>query len=215
MSKYTTEVRYICESNAGLYESVGMSQVDEIIEKSWDKIFTTKCEFFDENYRSILCKKILKHYYLREIGTETVGVWILWVNTRLEEIMPYYNEVYKSALLEFNPFNDVDVTREHEEKIVKYGNVVSTGKSIDKYSDTPQGGIKGLEDGTYLTNANIGDSKGTVKTDNDDTIKFTEKYIGKQGSVSYSKLLQEFRKTMLNIDMMVINDFNDLFMLLW
>ena len=69
--------------------------------------------FFDEDYRKILCSKILKHYYLREIGCETVGIWKLWVNTKLEEIMPYYNQLYESAKLKFDPFHDVDLTRKH------------------------------------------------------------------------------------------------------
>ena len=100
MSKYTTEVRFICESNSGLAESKGCDNVNEVLEKSWNKIFTTNCAFFDEAYRSVLCKKILKHYYLREIGSETVGVWKLWMNTKLEEIMPYYNQLYESAKIE-------------------------------------------------------------------------------------------------------------------
>ena len=111
MSKYTTEVRFICESKAGLSESGNADDVDSVIAKSWDKIFTTKVSFFDEEYRSVLCQKILKHFYLREICSETVGVWKLWVNTRLEEIMPYYNQLYESAKLDFNPLHDVDVTR--------------------------------------------------------------------------------------------------------
>ena len=77
MSKYTTEVRYICETDSGLDESVGFNSVDDVISKSWDKIFTSKVPFFDEDYRKVLCCKILKHYYLREKGCETVGIWKL------------------------------------------------------------------------------------------------------------------------------------------
>ena len=117
MSKYTTEVRFICESKAGLSESAGCDNVDDIVSKSWNKIFTSKAVFFDEEYRSVLCQKILKHYYLREIGCETVGIWKLWMNTRLEEIMPFYNQLYKSALIEFNPLHDVDLKRTHNRKI--------------------------------------------------------------------------------------------------
>ena len=61
MSKYTTEVRFICETAAGLTESVGMSQVDSVLEQSWNSVFTTDTQFFDESYRKPLCKKILKH----------------------------------------------------------------------------------------------------------------------------------------------------------
>lgn len=177
MSKYTTEVRFICESKAGLSESSGCDNVDDIVSKSWNKIFTSKAVFFDEEYRSVLCQKILKHYYLREIGSETVGVWKLWINTRLEEIMPFYNQLYKSALIEFNPLYDVDLKRTHNRKVDSSkqddgtSKVVNDGVSSesgtgstsesgtsnstkkDLYSDTPQGAITGVENENYLTNA--------------------------------------------------------------
>ena len=117
MSKYTTEVRFICESKSGLEVSGGSGDVDNIIASSWNKVFTTKAPFFDESYRSVLCQKILKHYYLREICCETVGIWVLWMNERLETIMPYYNQLYESELIKFEPLNDVNLTRTHDRTI--------------------------------------------------------------------------------------------------
>lgn len=177
MSKYTTEVRFICESKAGLSESGGCDNVDDIVSKSWNKIFTSKAVFFDEEYRSVLCQKILKHYYLREIGAETFGIWKLWMNTRLEEIMPFYNQLYESALIKFNPLYDVDIKRTHNRKFDSSKQDNGTSQSVttgensesgtssgtnsgsssntkkDLYSDTPQGAITGLENENYLTNA--------------------------------------------------------------
>ena len=117
MSKYTTEVRFICETEAGLTESVGYSKVNEVLDKSWDKIFDSgDWEIYDEEYRPILCKKILKHFYTREISAETAGLWKLWLNQRMAEIMPYYNQLYKSTLLEFNPLYDTDYKTEGNRK---------------------------------------------------------------------------------------------------
>ena len=82
MSKYTTELRFICESKAGLSDSVGFNQIDDVISNSWNKIFDN-FTIFDESYRSVLCSKILKHYYTREISAETVGLWQHWLNTRM------------------------------------------------------------------------------------------------------------------------------------
>lgn len=189
MSKYTTEVRFICESKAGLSESSGSDNVDDIISKSWNKIFTSKAVFFDESYRAILCQKILKHYYLREIGSETVGIWKLWLNTKLEEIMPFYNQLYKSALIEFNPLYDVDLKRTHNRKIdsskqdtgtsqsVSSGEINASGTSSgtsnntkkDLYSDTPQGSITGLENENYLTNARKVTDTGSTSNENSST----------------------------------------------
>ena len=96
MSKYTTEVRFICENYAGLDASVGYNDVDKILNKTWDKIFDFDFPIFDNDYRSVLCIKILKHYYTREIGFETVGLWKLKLNMMMNEIMPYYNKLYES-----------------------------------------------------------------------------------------------------------------------
>jgi hypothetical protein len=259
MSKYTTEVRFICESKSGLSESKGCDSVDEVLEKSWNKIFTTNCTFFDESYRSVLCKKILKHYYLREIGSEAVGIWKLWMNTKLEEIMPYYNQLYESAKIKFNPMHDVDLTREHKrtENETASGNRNTTNNNTtdvtsnsttnrtttsdenkkDLYSDTPQGALTGVENETYLTNArkindsvngtddvnvnntekNVGVSTGkeTTSSNVDTTEDYLETLVGKQGTESFSSLLNKFRETFLNIDMLVIEEFSDLFFGLW
>lgn len=247
MSKYTTEVRFICESKSGLSESKGFGSVDEVLNGSWDKIFTSKVSFFDEEYRGVLCKKILKHYYLREIGCETVGIWLLWMNTKLEEIMPYYNKLYGSELIKFNPMYDVDWCRKGN----KTGNESGSGSRstsgnnsgtntqsgtssntrTDLYSDTPQGALTGIESETYLTNARkVSDSgetgvNGSTSGSYNDSesssnnVDTTEDYIesvcGKQGGSSYSKLLNEFRKTFLNIDMQVIEEFEEMFMGMW
>ena len=111
MSKYTTEMRYICETEAGLSESVGYSKIKDVIAKAIPKIFDFDFPIFDENYRNVLETKILKHYYTREIGLETYGLWKLKLDTKLNEIMPFYNQLYKSALLEFNPLYEVDYSK--------------------------------------------------------------------------------------------------------
>ena len=287
MAKYTTEVRTICESYSGLTASVGYSQIEKVIEKSKEKIFDFDFPIFDESYRSVIETKILKHFYTREIGLETVGLWKLKLNTKMNEIMPYYNQLYKSALLEFNPLYDVDVTRSHEgantgDKNSVESNVETSGMNevyadnenteknskgnnngsvtttnvnstnhLDKYSDTPQGSVTDLTNGTYITNAreiidndstnanskssndsslnenevrkNNRESKTTVNRnltgEKKESLKNTEQYLetvkGKQGTESYSKLLQEYRETFINIDMLVIGELSDLFMNIW
>ena len=109
MSKYTTEVRYICERAAGLDQSVGYNDVESTIAAAIPKIFDFDFPIFDASYRNVLETKILKHYYTREIGFETVGLWKLKLNTALNEIMPFYNQLYESSLLKFNPLYDTDL----------------------------------------------------------------------------------------------------------
>ena len=116
MSKYTTEVRFICETSAGLVESEGFNSINTILNNCIENVFNFDFPIFDETYRPVLEKKILKHYYTREIATETVGLWKHYLDMRLNEIMPYYNKLYTSELLEFNPLYDVDVTTTHEKE---------------------------------------------------------------------------------------------------
>ena len=109
MSKYTTEVRYICEHLAGLDESEGYESVNNIIDLARPEIFDFDYPIFDENYKPVLERKILKHYYTREIGLETYGLWKLKLDAKLNEIMPYYNKLYDSELIEFNPLYSEDI----------------------------------------------------------------------------------------------------------
>ena len=107
MSKYTTELRFVCETLAGLSESEGFNSVDTIIENSYAKLFDFDFPIFDEEYRPVLEKKIIRHFYTREIGQETIGLFKLKLQTKLCDIMDYYNQLYKSALLDIDPLTDV------------------------------------------------------------------------------------------------------------
>ena len=223
MSKYTTEVRFICETFSGLDESKGCFNINEIVQQSRSKIFSFDYPIFDETYRGVLETKILKHYYTREIGLETVGLWLHKLDVKMNEIMPYYNQLYKSCLLEFNPFYNTDFTTKRDIKTNEIGNSTNETNTKTKewelYSDTPQGSVKNLENETYLTNAtkNTGDgntlNKG--KTNVDNVQDYLETVKGKVGGENYSSLLEQYRKTFLNIDMMIIKELKNLFFMLY
>lgn len=179
MSKYTTEVRFLCEQSAGLVESVGYADIQGVLDACRDKVFDFEFPIFDENYRNVLEDKILKHYYTREIGAETVGLWKHWLNVRLNEIMPYYNKLYESELIKFNPMYDVDLETTHKkvddrddnvsESELRVGNRDTVSHSEDHaesetkdntkndhwemFSDTPSGELDGVRDEKYLTTA--------------------------------------------------------------
>ena len=92
----------------------GYAAIPDIIAESCPKIFDFPYPIFDESYRRVIESKILMHYYTREICEETVGLWKLRLMSRMNEIMPYYNQLYESELLKFNPFFDVDYTTTHK-----------------------------------------------------------------------------------------------------
>lgn len=113
MARYTTQVRTICETVAGLSDSVGYTDVETVLNDSWDKIFTA-FPIFDEAHRADLCKKILRHYYMDEIAFETYGLWQLAINTKLVEIMPQYNSLYKASAEIINPLYNKSLTRQYD-----------------------------------------------------------------------------------------------------
>lgn len=175
MSKYTTEVRFICESQTGHGESQDGTKVEEIIREAIPKIFDFDFPIFDDAYRDVLCAKILRHFYTREIGFETYGLWKLKLNTRLNEIMPYYNKMYESELLEFNPMYDVNYTRSGSESLSTSESMSSSLSSSESQrmsnsasyensmlpqshewvleQDTPQNGLSDVESMAYLSRA--------------------------------------------------------------
>lgn len=219
MSKYTTEVRFICENAAGLSASSGLGRVEEIVTVAAPKIFDFEWPIFSESYRLELEKKILLAYYTREICEETVGLWKLRLRNKMNMIMPKYNQLYESAQLKFDPFNDVNYTRKGSNSGSGTSEDSSTNTNSGKnlYSDTPQNGLTDVESGEYLTNATVTSGSGETSSNGRTTSKgqFEENVNGKMGGSSYSRLLSEYRETFLNIDEMVIGELNDLFMGLW
>lgn len=175
MSKYTTELRFICETEAGYNQSQGYKKVNEILAAAAPKIFDFEFPVYDENYRVVLETKILKHYYTREISEETYGLWKLRLDTTLNEIMPYYNQLYKTAIFEFNPLYDVDVQRTYTKVLdgTESGTSSGTGKgsATGKSSDTTTTAREASS-----TNANSGNKSMSTEQTEESTKNHTDKY---------------------------------------
>lgn len=242
MSKYTTELRFICETKAGYVESQGYEKINEIISAARTSIFDFDYEIFDENYREHFETMILRHFYSREIGYETYGLWHLKLWDKICLIMPYYNKMYLSALLEFNPLYDVNYETRHagsasgntsdSENVSDSRTTSDSNTRWDLFSDTPQGGIDvitndtdGVARNTYLTDARkitdagSGSQSGSVARQRAGNMSSADSYIdtvvGKRGGVTYSSMITEFRKTFLKIDEMVCEELEPLFFGMW
>lgn len=203
MSKYTTEVRYICETEAGLSESVGSNDVESVIANSRTKIFDFNYPIYDESYRSILETKILKHFYTREIGLETVGLWKLKLNTKMNEIMPYYNQLYKSALLEFNPLWTDDYQTLHNRKIdgINENNQFSTSSENSSEHNlgtitNDETAINSTKDNEILNQNKNTDtiSSGETRADNTSRDRYSDTPQGALTDLEADKYLTNARK---------------------
>lgn len=93
MSKYTVELGELIEAGV----DIGLKDYP----------------IWSEDYRPFLNKKITDHYYFREIGHETPGRFIKALNIKMREIMPYYNKLFETTLLQYNPLDVVDYTEEY------------------------------------------------------------------------------------------------------
>ena len=213
MSKYTTQVRYICLSLAGYKDELQSPSIDIVLEKAHKKVFDFDYPIFDEKYRAILEKKILNHYYTREICAETVYLWKHFLQVKMIEDMPYFNDLYKTTILEFNPLYSFETWTESKNNQEQKSNNSSESENINKYSDTPQGGITNLKNDTYLTSAgidaNTSTSANTLKNTND----YLEHTYGT--NTNYPDIIKKYRDNILNIDKMVIDNLSDLFFNLW
>lgn len=268
MSRYTTELRYIVEQGI----SLGL----------------TSYPIFQESYRTTLNNKIIQHFYFREIGFETVALFINRLNERMTLIMPYYNQLYNSALLIYDPLKTKSITEtysgEHSKSSSSQGTSTGTATSSGSSSsntttsqndqskidgtqstdttlthngkkiasDTPQGLLTAtsIDDNTWATTAALeavtdhtttsqtnsqqstgsqsSNSDTTGQTSQSNTTKTNDTQSGTEsGSDGYtrkidgfdnvvlSELLLTYRETFLNIDQMIIDNLEDLFMCVW
>lgn len=192
---------------------------------------------YDESKRRQLNDKFIRHYWMREIGCETVGHFCLWCSNTFNEIMPYYNKMYESELLNVERLlgikrhKVVDMLRDFDESSSGNGSsdtsTSSTGKSTNKFSDTPQDElfVSKVDAGDYLTNLTIEDteddtavgtkskSDGTIKRDetNKDT---TDEFVT---DPRYYQAFLDLSEKILNLDMQVIDNVQvqGLFMQVW
>ena len=222
MSKYTTEVRYICENAVGLDESKGFNDVNKIIKQSAPIIFDFDFPIFDESYRSELEEHILRHYYIYEIGFETVALWKMRLQSKLCDIMPYYNKLYESELIKIDPLKTKNMDRKHtsegDSQTAGQQNTKNNDVDWNLFNDTPQGAISDVDDMTYLTTArkqtSDRNSDNIYQSANTSNEKFNENISG-YDLRSPASLIKEYRETFLNIDMMIINDLQTLFMMVY
>lgn len=245
MAVYTTELRRLIENGFDL----GLNDYP----------------IFDEEYRAVLNKKIIDHYYFCEIGFETAGLFKFQLNTKMREIMPYYNKLYLSEQLEFNPLRDFDETTEETRQRADHESVEghasdtvtttgastgsssssdttsSTGDSLTVNSDTPQALLNTttIQNNEYASSAakvhdtSSGTATGSTSTGNEYTDTktgsgsstqttngtvndvITRHYFGYGKSKGPAQLLEEYRRTFLNIDMMIIKELEELFMMIY
>lgn len=188
---------------------------------------------YDEKHRQELNEKIINHYYFREIGFETAEMFKRKLNIKMKEIMPYYNQKYKSEDVEFNPLYNIELHETYTENRENVGesssNLDTTNSSkegtINVEADTPQGSITidEIRENKYASktnnnqneNINNGNSKSINSSKENGKNTYSKDTIGSSAGLSFSHAIGQWREIMINIDMEIITELSDLFMNVW
>ena len=228
MARYTVQLRKVIET-------VGE---DQVLKWFQDYDLTNYLTF--EEIRVItdkgtwsparLARKIIDHYYMDEIGSETVALFKHRVKVAMQEIMEEKLPLIYSASLQYNPLTNVNYTEtytgENTSANTTSSNSTATSDSsgLTVNSDTPQGQVnkQSILNGSYAssTSANeIEDSANTTSSGSSNgsgTQVYTKHFEGNQGiSATYQKMIEQYRDNIRMIDREIIEDLRDLFMIIY
>ena len=213
MSKYTTTICYLKQNGFDF-------QLNEY-------------PIFDEAYRETLNNLILDNFLMDEIGFETPALFRHYLKTKLNEIMPYYNLLYKAQIKvaeEDNIFGNVDLKETFDRNINSNtsSNGQSTsqnqakGKSKEIYQETPQGKLKheDIDSASYATHVTMNGSEANNTSSVNDTTTSTgnnvENYVktivGNNGKMYKIELLQKALNGFKNINTQLLEELEPLFM---
>lgn len=221
MSKYTMELRNIIE-----YEG----------RETVENYFKDYCVFnyiTQDQYETILkaniwskdrlASKIVDHYYMREIGYETIGLFKHYAKVYMQEIMERYLPLIYSNSINYDPLVNVDYTETFERNIQGTGESESTSTNeasgLSVNSDTPQGEISKAKilNGTYASNTGASETESSISdtsTNSNNTDEtYSKRVKGNSGvSATAQKMIQQYRENIRAIDEEIIKELNKIFM---
>lgn len=192
MSKYTIELRKVCD----IYTRKEVENWFKNYELS-DYLLPDQEQLLKNSNiwnKDKLAKKIVDHYYMREIGFETPALFKHYAKITMEEIMEEKLPILYTTAIKYDPLINVDFTETYErdtngsENNKINGNSSNQGSSqtlnngssnsssnsnssgISVNSDTPQGQINKNEilKGKYASNVTANETNSQV-TDNTQT----------------------------------------------
>lgn len=186
---------------------------------------------FKEDYRPNLNNKIITRFYNREIGFETIDQFILNIKRTLNEEMPFYNQLYESTEIKFDPMISMKLNEqsngesnsETESIANTINNAVNDTESKSRAVNSEMPNVMLANRGDYAStgadtfnNTHINtDTK--AETQDKSNFGVNSKNIREvtAATQSGSRLLMEYRNTMLNVDMMVLDSLEICFMQVW
>lgn len=208
MSKYTLELNQIANS------------VDFTL-------FDFDYNLYDNALKSAFEKKFIDHFYFYEIGLTPIARFKKALQIKLNDIYPYFKQLYETELR----CNDIDFmlnkdlkeqyTREltGNSSVNQSSTSSSNDTSLNINNDTPQNKIDDLDQ--FMTSASKNtdnstmNSSGTNSAENNSTETYSLVSQGNIGVTSSAELLEKWRNVLINIDQLIFEECNDLFMLIY
>ena len=174
-----------------------------------------------------LASKIVDHYYMREIGFETIGLFKHYAKVTMQELMEEYLPLIYSSSIQYDPLVNVDFTEtfEREANVDNKGNSISNSgsnsSSLGVNSDTPQGRISkssilagdyASSTGATETESNVDNTTNTTST-SDSNENYVKRVKGNSGvSAIAQKMVEQYRNNIRAIDREIIGKLETLFM---
>ena len=228
MSKYTFELRELFEPikfNPPIYSR---SQVEDFFKdyELTDYLTTEQIDVINEAgiwSKDKLARKIVDHYYMRESGLETIGLFKHYAKVLMQELMEEYLPLIYSASIQYDPLVNVDYTETFNRTANNNGTSNSssnnTSSGLIVGSNTPQGQIskEGILAGNYASSTSANENTANI-TDSTSTAgnvaeNYSKKVKGNSGvSATAQKMVLQYRENIIAIDRKIIKELNILFM---
>ena len=173
-----------------------------------------------------LAQKIVDHYLMEQIGFETMALFKHKVKITMNEIMESKLPLIYSRAIEYDPLVNVDYTETFSRTIENEGssssNSSSNSSGLNVGSDTPQGQINKADilNGTYASGTNASETEASVEDEtsasNSTDEDYTKHVKGNSGvSATAQKMVEQFRDNIRAIDLEIIKELEDLFMIIY
>ena len=137
MSIYTTQLRYIVERK----QQEAHSDPDDY-SAAYEYLGLNEYPIFDETYRARLNRKIVEHFWFREIGYETAAQFAWYLRRTMNEVMPYFNQLYLSEGVITDPitnkkygWNELYDMAQGGGTTTETSNRATGGKTVDEHVD--------------------------------------------------------------------------------
>ena len=208
MSKYTIEINQIANS-------------------ADFTLFDFDYNLYDNELKSAFEKKFIDHFYFYEIGLTPIARFKKALQIKLNDIYPYFKQLYQTELrcIDIDFMLNKDLKEQYTREVTGNSSVnqsstsTSNDTSLNINNDTPQNKIDDLDQ--FMTSASKNtdnstmNSSGTNSAENNSTETYSLVSQGNIGVTSSAELLEKWRNVLINIDQLIFEECNDLFMLIY